>query len=52
VTSSAQVAKAQLDSLDSKFGIYEKVGTGGTNFVESVKSKYYENVVVGGRSDE
>lgn len=52
VTSSAQVAKAQLDNLDSKFGIYEKVGTGGTNFVESVKSKYYENVVVGGRSDE
>ncbi len=52
VTGSAQVAKAQLDNLDSKFGIYEKVGTGGTNFVESVKSKYYENVVVGGRSDE
>lgn len=52
VTGSAQVAKAQLDNLDSKFGIYEKVGTGGTNFLESVKSKYYENVVVGGRSDE
>ncbi len=59
VGTSAQGAKAQLDDLDSKFGIYEKVGSGGTNIVESVKSTYNsalegykENVVVGGRSDE
>ena len=59
VATSTQGAKAQLDVLDSKFGIYEKVGSGGTNMMETVKSTYngakegyVENVVVGARSDD
>jgi hypothetical protein len=59
VSFSARAAKDQLDDLDSKFGIHEKVGLAGTNIVESAKSTYdsamegyNENVVVGGRSDK
>jgi hypothetical protein len=59
VATSAKAAKALLDDLDSKIGIYEKVGSGGTNIVESLKSTYSsamegynENIVVGGRSDK
>jgi hypothetical protein len=59
VATSTQGAKAQLDVLDSKFGIYEKVGSGGTNMMETVKSTYnaakegyVENVVVGARIDD
>ncbi|KAL3799915.1 hypothetical protein ACHAW5_006646 [Stephanodiscus triporus] len=59
VATSTRGAKAQLDVLDSKFGIYEKVGSGGTNMVEAVKSTYnaakegyLENVVVGARSED
>ena len=59
VTTSTVGAKKQLDSLDSKFGIYDKVGAGGANVMEAAKSLYvdamegYEkNVVVGGRNSD
>lgn len=57
LTSTTAVAKAKLDTLDSKFGIYEKVGTtvGSLGVMETVKAaydfaveSYSENVVKNG----
>lgn len=61
LTSSTAAAKAQLDSLDSKFGIYEKVGTtvGSLGVMETIQAaydsaveSYSENVVKGNRGGD